>query len=332
MAVFFVTGKLGAGKTLASVWRLALYIQRGSPVATNLDLFFEHWPRPRLRELNCTRLPDKPTARDLQALGRGNETYDEDKNGLVVLDECGTWFNSRTWNDKDRQDLIKWFLHARKLGWDVIFIVQDLDIVDKQARDALCEHAVFCKRMDRMSIPIIGPLLRMFGFEKIMPRIHIGVVVYGDTRQHPIVNRWWYRGDSWQKLYDTKQVFQPEMRDYVHAGAASPAQASPGIFSYLSPWHLKGHALRPRLKPREAVAVVATLALRATAYATVLAAAAVTGRSPATVAAQWGLVKRKPARLTWRNGPTCHATPDAAASTFLPNQCEPPRSAHVSRS
>nr|WP_250114634.1 zonular occludens toxin domain-containing protein [Escherichia coli] len=26
--------------------------------------------------------------------------------------------------DKDRQPVIDWFLHARKLGWDIIFLIQ----------------------------------------------------------------------------------------------------------------------------------------------------------------------------------------------------------------
>lgn len=43
------------------------------------------------------RLPDKPSLNDLLAIGVGNTSYDESRNGLLVLDECGTWFNSRSW-------------------------------------------------------------------------------------------------------------------------------------------------------------------------------------------------------------------------------------------
>ncbi len=48
------------------------------------------------------------------------------KKQLVVLDECGTWLNTREWQDKSRQNLIDWMLHSRKKGWDIILIVQDL--------------------------------------------------------------------------------------------------------------------------------------------------------------------------------------------------------------
>nr|WP_240297107.1 zonular occludens toxin domain-containing protein [Escherichia coli] len=60
--------------------------------------------------------------------------------------------------DKDRQPVIDWFLHARKLGWDIIFLIQDISIMDKQARLALAEHVVYCRRSDKLNIPLLAPL------------------------------------------------------------------------------------------------------------------------------------------------------------------------------
>lgn len=65
------------------------------------------------------RMPDKPTVSDLNAIGNANPTYDEELNGLLVRDECGTWFNARGWQDMSRAPVLEWFLHARKLGWNV---------------------------------------------------------------------------------------------------------------------------------------------------------------------------------------------------------------------
>ncbi len=119
---------------------------------------------------------------DLNAIGRGNKTYDEKLNGLLVLDECGTWLNTRSWNDKSRQPVLDWFLHARKLGWDIIFLVQNISLVDKQAREALAEHVVYCRRLDRFAIPLIGSLLSIiFGAKISAPKIHLGIVKYGDN-------------------------------------------------------------------------------------------------------------------------------------------------------
>ncbi|WP_430623398.1 zonular occludens toxin domain-containing protein [Escherichia coli] len=94
-------------------------------------------------------------------MGIGNTSYDESRNGLLVLDECGTWFNSRSWGDKDRQPVIDWFLHARKLGWDIIFLIQDISIMDKQARLALAEHVVYCRRSDKLNIPFVGSIMNL---------------------------------------------------------------------------------------------------------------------------------------------------------------------------
>lgn len=210
MAIYFVTGALGAGKSLISVSKIQDKLVNGCIVATNLDL--KPWNMPRVgakaKNINIYRIPDKPDIDSLNAIGRGNITYDERKNGLLVLDECGTWLNTRTWNDKSRMPVIEWFLHARKLGWDIIFLVQNISLIDKQAREALAEHVVYCRRLDRLTIPFIGSLFSLiFGTKMPMPKIHLGIVKYGDSQHSPIVERWVYRGADLYHAYDTKQQF-----------------------------------------------------------------------------------------------------------------------------
>ncbi len=229
MAVYFVTGKLGGGKTLAAVGRIRDYLYRGSKIATNLDLDLSQLLGPRKKNTVVYRIPDKPTVQDLQALGKGNESYDESKNGLLVLDECGTWFNSRGWGDKTRQPVIDWFLHARKLGWDIIFIVQDISLVDKQAREALAEHVVYCRRLDRITVPFVGFLYKLiFGKKLPGPKIHLAIVKYGDRETSLIVDRWLYRGRDLYRAYDTKQVFK---------------DSDDGVYQLLPPWYSHGRYL-----------------------------------------------------------------------------------------
>ena len=226
MPVYFVTGKLGSGKSLSMVGRMRDYLLDGRIVATNIDLRLENLLPSSARKVTAYRLPDKPTVDDLNAIGVGNESYDEGRNGGLFLDECGTWFNSRNWQDKSRQPLMDWMLHARKKGWDVYFLVQDISLIDKQAREALAEHVVWCRRLDRMPIPFLSPLIKLFtGYRLLFPRIHFAIVKYGDTVQHLTVDRWVYRGSSLYSAYDTKQIFIDDGN---------------GIYSYLSPWHLRG--------------------------------------------------------------------------------------------
>lgn len=173
------------------------------------------------------RIPDYPTIDDLRAIGNGNESYDEDKNGLLVLDECGSWFNSRSWQDKSRSSLNDWFRHSRKLGWDVMILVQDVTLLDSQARDALGEMTAFCKRLDRVAVPVIGTAFKALTGSKLKPpKVHMARVVYGIREQDLLSDRWVYRGTSFYSMYETKQIFTPE---YPH-----------GTFSYLPPWHTTG--------------------------------------------------------------------------------------------
>lgn len=233
MAVYIVTGKLGNGKTLVSVGRIRDKLLAGCIVATNLDLNLSAMCGEMSRNCRVIRLPDKPSADDLHAIGNANPTYDEARNGLLVLDECGTWFNSRNWQDKSRKAVNDWFLHARKLGWDVMLIVQDVDLIDSQARMAIAEHTVFCRRLDNLHLPIIGTIYKVLtGARLRLPRVHVGKVVYGISEQDPLSDRWVYRGTSFFSMYDTKQAF---LADYPH-----------GVFTVLPPWYTVGRYRRPR--------------------------------------------------------------------------------------
>lgn len=211
MSVYIVTGKLGSGKTLVCVGRIREYLARGCRVATNLDIFMEHMADKANSLAYVERLPDYPTAESLTGLGSGNESYEEEKNGLLVLDECGTWLNTRAWaGDKGRQPMLDWMLHARKLGWDVLLIVQDLQIVDKQIRLALAEHLVVCRRADRLGVPFVSKIVKLFtGYQVTFPKIHFAIVRYGSEQLSPVVDRWWYTGKQFYKAYDTKQIFNP---------------------------------------------------------------------------------------------------------------------------
>ena len=233
MPTYAVTGKLGSGKTLACVGRIRDALIQGRPVATNLDINLDKLVGKKAKSSTLYRLPDKPTAADLYALGSGNDGYDEEMNGLLVLDECGTWFNAREWNDKDRRGLIDWLLHARKFGWDPYFLIQEVTMMDKQVRKSLLEMVVYCRRLDRLTVPLLDPIHKLI-FDKPMPKkkIHLGVVRYGDQPNAPVAERWWYLGRDLYPAYDTKQVFRD---DYPH-----------GLYQVLPPFYTHGRYMRPR--------------------------------------------------------------------------------------
>ena len=286
MAVYFVTGKLGSGKSLAAVGRIRDYLASGRRVATNLDLYLDQmFPGGKNKQV-VVRLPDKPRLCDLELLGTGDDKpmshYDESRFGLLVLDEMASWFNSRGWAEKSRHEVIEWFLHARKLHWDILFLIQDLEAVDKQLRGALAEHVVTCRRLDRIPIPLLSGLFKLVaGKRALMPKVHVGVVRYGSTEGALVVDRWWYSGRELYGSYMTGQAF----RDDIMITSQGEVVDMRAPYSLLSSWHLLGRYAqrRPRLLERLEDGV------RWLFVAVLRVAARVAGRSPGALAVEWGI-------------------------------------------
>ncbi|MGI1946822.1 zonular occludens toxin domain-containing protein [Shewanella glacialipiscicola] len=230
--IYVVTGKLGSGKSLVAVGKIQEYLNQNRMVATNLDLYLEHLINPFSKSASVFRVPDKPTFSDLDSLPAPYEgEYDEKKTGLLVLDELGTWFNSRTWSDKGRAAVIDWFLHARKKGWDIIFIIQNVSMMDSQAREGLAELVVNCIRLDRFALPLVGSLLKLYGLDIRPPKFHVGFVRYGASPSAPLIERWGYSGRSLYNAYDTRQVF---------------TDGRCGLYQYLPPHQIYGRYTNER--------------------------------------------------------------------------------------
>lgn len=232
MAVFSVEGKLGTGKTKFCVWRAQQALIEGRKVASNVDIA-PHIVSPR-RYAKIIRIPDKPTALDLESMGHGNpDSYEEDRNGVLILDELGTWLNSRSFQDKERAGLLDWLIHARKHGWDVYLIVQDAGMIDKQVREALIEYQVKCMRMDKVRIPVIGHITGLFKDRwAYLPKFHLATARVGSGPNAVVAERWQFVGTSLHAAYDTRQIFRS---DYPH-----------GPYTVLPPWDWK-----PRAMPRD---------------------------------------------------------------------------------
>lgn len=214
---YYLTGRLGSGKNLVAVDRIREKLLAGRPVATNINLDLRALLGDKAPQHVVHRLPDFPTADDMHAIGEVVNDDDEDRNGLVVLDEGGMMLNARQWGDGGRHELIKWFLHSRKLGWDVIVIAQALGMVDKQLREACSEYVISMRRWDRMSVPLLGWFVKVitFGFfTPRFPRVHTAAVMYGTGPSAMHADTWHVRGTGLFGAYPTKQRFSAA---YEHA-------------------------------------------------------------------------------------------------------------------
>lgn len=226
MSVYFVTGGLGSGKGLAAISQIRNYAQNGVKIAGNIDVYLEHLCHDINSRISYIRVPDRPTAFDLECLGSGNDSYDPYMNSLLVLDELATWFNARTWNQKGRAEIIDWLVHSRKHGWDVILIVQSIETIDKQLLELLMEYHVPMSDMSKINIPVLGRFWRSISPKNrplTFPKIHIGTVLYKNKVK---ADKWVFRARDLYSSYDTKQIFT---ENYPHAP-----------HSQLSRWHLEG--------------------------------------------------------------------------------------------
>lgn len=238
MAVYIVTGNLGSGKSLVAMGKMRDYLWRGRRVATNVNVHVEHLISGN-HPSNILRVADHPTSEFLwNELGFGSDTKDESKFGMLLLDEVGTWLNSREWKGADRQRVIDWFIHSRKRRWDCYLICQSVNMIDKQVREAIGEHVVICRRLDRMGIPLIGWLINFIGLRATLPQIHIAHVRYCagmSLNTAPTVATWMYQGRDLWGSYDTSQRFQADndgcatlLSPYVYKWLAKPK--GPGLW------------------------------------------------------------------------------------------------------
>lgn len=249
--VFSVTGKLGTGKTKFGVRQAQEALLDNRRVAGNVNLFLDKLT-PR-QASSYIRIPDKPTAFDLEALGKGSDgKYDEDEFGVLLLDELGTWLNARSFQDKERAKVLDWLIHARKFRWEVYLVVQDAGMIDKQVREALIEYECRCMRLDKVLIPFIGKIIRdlaigVFGRNRVvlgrkakrwgyLPKFHLVTArIGGETKL--VAEKWMYVGANLHAAYDTEQKFSA---DYPH-----------GTHTVLPAWDFKPPAgFFARLKAR----------------------------------------------------------------------------------
>lgn len=232
MAVYVITGKLGSGKTIAAVGRMQEYLFAGRKVVTNIDINLAELIGRNKKTATMYRLPDVPTAADLEAIGQGSDSSAEETFGGIFIDEAARFLNTRNFQDKGRANFIDWLVHARKLRWDVYIIIQHVNALDKQIRDMFAEHIVTCMRLDRLTIPVIGHITGLLGLPLRLPKMHYAAVRYGSGQASFVVERWMYTGRSLYPAFNTEQKFN--------------LSESCGLYQVLPPWY--SHGRYPRVR------------------------------------------------------------------------------------
>lgn len=192
----FVVGGLGDGKSMYAVCKLRDYLAAGKKVATNYNIDMEALCSPGNKHTRLIRVPDSPSQADLRAIGLGSDVTGDKHNGLLLLDELGTWFNARDFANKDRQKVLNYIIHLRKKRWDVVFIVQDFSMVDKQLRGKMTTYLTTCLSSHKS-----------LWFFKLFPEFHMAVTRNKDRVKVATDFRTKSESKKMYPVYDHEQLF-----------------------------------------------------------------------------------------------------------------------------
>lgn len=206
--IALVTGPLGSGKSYYSVRAIGAALDAGKVVATNVELAPDTPERVaksnltrRLTPGGVRRKADKVrrslfVADDLDELFALRLRGSEEGRGLMVLDEAHGWMNSRNWSDGNRQSIIRFFSQSRKLGWDVLLITQDAEMIDKQVR-RLFEYHVHLRNLAKAKV---------LGVRVVPGNLFLAIWTWHATGTQVVVKREAFRLGWPKNLYETRQL------------------------------------------------------------------------------------------------------------------------------
>lgn len=148
----YVTGPMGAGKTLYAVRRIVTSVVQGQYAITNIELR-PGWEHKVARKVARYRgvgrydaIADRLSSyyiyeRDLHEAMRYRLEGTGEARGLFVWDEGQNDLNNRDWRKEGRDEILKWATQLRKLGFVGFLLSQHLDNTDAALR-RVCNFAI----------------------------------------------------------------------------------------------------------------------------------------------------------------------------------------------
>jgi hypothetical protein len=207
----YVTGPMGAGKSLYGVRRLTQYLVTGRYAITNVRLFDDapeiigyYYARTskRKRALVADKVrryyvyeTDLAEAMRYRVPGRG------ETRALMIWDEAHNDLNNRSYRDRD-QNLLEWATQLRKLGFEGVLLSQSHENTDAQLR-RICNYLVRLQnqreatRLLGMRVKAVPPLFLAWWYMTNIPQ---------GSKTKPVKTERYFL--SWhRKLYDTLDLY-----------------------------------------------------------------------------------------------------------------------------
>lgn len=155
MAMTLYSGFVGSGKSyhataeavhFAEAWRGSGWVVANFPIKPAKHQLFKRDPR-------WIYVDNEDFSPELLVRLSIDHGWDKRENScLLIFDEAGILFNARDWaRNSDRMAWIKFFSQSRKFGYDIIFIAQDMRMLDRQIR-ALCEYEVCHRKLNNWGL------------------------------------------------------------------------------------------------------------------------------------------------------------------------------------
>ena len=193
------SGTPGSGKSLYAAYDVIRWLERGKDVIANFPIDMDYFKSRKkignfvyLNNFALTVSYLKDYAKHHHKLGKESQT-------LIVVDECGVLFNSRTWDRADRMEWITFFSQHRKLGYDVLLISQFDRMIDRQIRSFIETEYKFRNLRNYKSFGFIMSLLSGGCFVRVQywygQRIKLSSQIFRLHRKKA-------------KIYDTMLLFE----------------------------------------------------------------------------------------------------------------------------
>ena len=145
--IYFYSGRPGSGKSLHCAKMIDTYHRKGKNVICNFEVNENFWKHRHCKKNKLlgdygkiAQLTNEELTIDY-LMDFANKYHKRNARGqiiekqtLLIIDECQTMFNSRSWNQKGRSQWVIFFTQHRKFGYTVILVSQHKDLIDKQIR------------------------------------------------------------------------------------------------------------------------------------------------------------------------------------------------------
>lgn len=228
--IHFVNGRPGGGKSLFMAEKIYKELKRGINVIANFEINMDYFSKCRHPEklgkfiyvsneewttqayINIDpRKKEFSYIDGLWGFAKNFHDYSKTPKGrrkyktIIVFDECGSIFNSRTYNARDRLEWIDTLMQHRKLGYEVFLIAQDDSQIDKQIRN-LFQKQIECRCITTMKV--FGKILALLCGGNLFVRIYRDYTLMKPSLKNAGREyAKYYTGKKFYDFYDSYKLF-----------------------------------------------------------------------------------------------------------------------------